>query len=256
MTSLRALVVDDERPARTKLRRLLADVPEVSVVGEAGDGRRAVTMLRELEVDLVFLDVQMPGLDGFGVLAELAGEPLPAVIFLTAHDEYAVRAFEVHALDYLLKPVTAERLAAAVGRARQARSEPAALDLEARLERLLSELGRGPRYLERILVTENERSFLIRLDQVSWIESSRNYVVLHAPGKRYEVRGALTMLETRLDPAQWLRINRSALVRIDSIAQLEPWFHGEYRVLLRDGTRTTWSRRYLARAEEILGRHF
>jgi two-component system LytT family response regulator len=128
--------------------------------------------------------------------------------------------------------------------------------LEERIERLLQQLDRAPRYLERVLVTVDERSFFLKLDRVSWIESDRNYVIFHAGQERYEVRGTLGALEERLDPAQWLRINRSQIVNIESIAQLEPWFHGEYRILLKDGTRATWSRRYLGRAEEILGKKF
>jgi len=256
MTALRVLVVDDERPARTRLRRMLAELGGTEVIGEAESGLTAVDAIRELRPDLVFLDVQMPGLDGFGVLGVLQGSVMPHVVFVTAHDEFAVRAFEVNALDYLLKPVSAGRLRDAVERARRASAREEGDPFEARLAQALEQLGRAPRFLERVLVTANGRSFFVPLRQVAWIEASRNYVVLHVGKEAHTVRGSLSALEQRLDPAMWVRINRSQIVNIEGIAHLEPWFHGEYRILLRDGTRVTWSRRYLARAEELLGRQF
>ena len=256
MKPLRALIVDDERPARAKVRRLLADAPDIEIVGEADSGRAAVDAIREHHPEVVFLDVQMPGLDGFGVLAELDGEHMPQVVFVTAYDEYAVRAFEVHALDYLLKPVDPARFRTVLDRVRAHFERGTPSPLEERIERLLQQLDRAPRFLERVLVTVDERSFFLKLDRVSWIESDRNYVIFHAGQERYEVRGTLGALERRLDPARWLRINRSQIVNIESIVQLEPWFHGEYRILLRDGTRATWSRRYVGKGEDILGKKF
>ncbi len=252
---IRTLIIDDERPARAKIRRLLAEASDVEVVGEAADGRAALAAIRERDPDLVFLDVQMPGLDGFGVLAELEPEALPVVVFVTAFDEYAVRAFEVNALDYLLKPVDPERFQRLLERVRR-HFEPGSPALDERIERLLRQVGRAPRFLERVLVTSDGRSRFLKLVEVIRIESARNYLVLHAGPERHTVRGSLGGLEAQLDPQKWLRINRSEILQIDRIAHLEPWFHGEYRVLLDDGTRSTWSRRYLARADEILGRKF
>lgn len=257
---LRAIIADDERPARAKLRRLLAEHGDVEIVGEADGGAAALDAIHALRPDVVFLDVQMPGLDGFGVAAGLDGDPLPHIVFVTAHDDFAVRAFEVHALDYLLKPVTAERLGAAVERVRRAAAaRPAGGALEARMERLermLREMDRAParRPLERLLVTSGERSLFVPLRQVLWMEASRNYVVLHVGKETFTVRGPLSALEERLDADAWVRVNRSQLVNLDAVAHLEPWFHGEYRVVLRDGARLTWSRRYLDRAPELLGR--
>jgi two-component system LytT family response regulator len=255
---LRVLVVDDERPARAKMRRLLGELPDITVVGEADGGRTAVAAIRELAPDVVFLDVQMPELDGFGVIEALSGSRIPHVVFVTAHDEFAVRAFSVHALDYLLKPVEPDRVRDAVERARQAIARHSPAVLEERLERLLQQLDRPStvKHLERILVTVDTRSFFVPLNQVLWIESARNYVILHVGAEQHSVRGSLGALEERLDPARWVRINRSQIINIDAIAHLESWFHGEYRVLLRDGTRATWSRRYLDRAEAVLGRQF
>lgn len=252
MTRLRALVVDDERPARARLRRLLADVPGVEAVGEAEDGRSAVAEVARLRPDLVFLDIQMPGLDGFGVLEALGAEP-PAIVFVTAYDEHAVRAFEVEALDYLLKPVSAERLRGAVERAVAARRDR---EFGARLDALLTSVRPAPRYLERVVATVEGRTVLVPLAQVTRIESDRNYVVFHAPPRAYPVRGTLGALEARLDPARWVRVNRATIVPIAGIAHAEPWFHGEHHLTLRDGSKVVWTRRYLDRAAEVLGPQF
>ena len=257
MTALRVVVVDDERPARARLRRMLAAIPDVEVVDEAGSADDAVRAIRRAQPDLVFLDVQMPGTDGFGVVERLEPGERPRVVFVTAHDAFAVRAFEVSALDYLLKPVDPARLAQAVERARRAGARDEADGGSERIDQLLRTLGRGAaRFLERVVVTEEGKSFFVPLEHVLWVESDRNYVVLHAGTRSFTVRGTLQALEEKLDPERWVRINRSQVVRVDAIAHVEPWFHGEYHVVLRDGTKTTWSRHYLDRAEELLGRPF
>lgn len=253
VTELRVLLVDDERPARQRLRRLLQARGGVAIVGEAIDGTSAVAAIRTLAPDLVFLDVQMPGRDGFGVIAELE-DPLPAIVFVTAFDEYAVKAFEVHALDYLLKPVAPERLAQVFERMRRPEPPGRIQGLASRLDRLLEALDRRPRYLERILVTRGEGAAFLRLDRVTHAEASRNYVKLHEPNVTHTIRGSLGALVERLDPARWVQVNRSTAVRIDAIAQVEPWFHGEYHLTLAGGARIIWSRRFLSRADEILGR--
>jgi two-component system LytT family response regulator len=255
VSDVRVLLVDDERPARQRLRRLLEAQGGVTIVAEAADGRAAVDAIREQQPDLVFLDVQMPRLDGFGVVAEL-GEPLPAIVFVTAFDEYAVKAFEVHALDYLLKPVAPERLAQVFERLGRPKAIERAGSLATRLDRLLETLDRRPRFLERILVSRGERSAFLKLDRVSHAEAARNYVSLHGPDGPHVVRGSLGALEARLDPARWVRVNRSTLVQIDAIAQVEPWFHGEFHLTLTGGAKVVWSRRFLTRADEVLGRKF
>jgi two-component system LytT family response regulator len=250
---LRVLLVDDERPARQRLRRLLDAQSEVEIVGEAADGLAAVQRIRELGPDLVFLDVQMPGLDGFGVVAAL-DDPLPDIVFVTAFDEFAVQAFEVHALDYLLKPVASERLARVFARVRRPAPDPRSGSLSSKLDRLLEALDRQPRYLERILVSRGEQSSFLRLDRVTHAEASRNYVRLHEPGGTHIVRGALGALLGRLDPRCWVQVNRSTVVRIEAIAKVEPWFHGEHHLTLLGGAKVVWSRRFLSRAADVLGR--
>ncbi len=248
MTALRVLLVDDERPARARLRRLLQAEPGVEIVGEAGDGKAAVGAIRKLRPDVVLLDVQMPGLDGFGVVAAL-GDNAPQIVFVTAHDAFAVRAFEIEALDYLLKPVSPERLGAALARARRPKAG-AANGVEERLDGLLRRLD-GEGRLRHLLVHDGEDLVFVRLDQVTRIVADRNYVTLHTGGKAYTLRQPIGRLEQRLDPARWVRVNRSELIPIDQIARLEPWFHGEFEIVLRNGARARWTRRYVGRAAAL-----
>ncbi len=255
-TVIRVLLVVDESPANTKVRRLLDSASDFEIIGETDDGYQAVALIGSLRPEVVFLDVQMPGLDGFGVLANLEPDQMPHIVFITAYDEYAVHAFELHALDYLLKPVGPERFEAVLARVRGQvgkSASPLALD---RVEELLRHVIREPRYLERVLVSREERSFFVRLENVSRVEAAKNTLVFHSAKGPYYMRGTLGTIEDKLDPDRWVRINRSEIVQIDAIAELEPWFRGEYRVALRDGTKTVWGRRYLDRVDEVLGRKF
>jgi two-component system LytT family response regulator len=255
--TLRVVIVDDERPARTKLRRYLAAEPDVEVVAEASGGIAAVEAIRATQPDLVFLDVQMPDLDGFGVVEALAGDPAPRVVFVTAHDRYAVKAFEVHALDYLLKPVGPDRFAVVLARARrEIERAGAAPDLAERIARLVEDMRGAPRYAERILVTSGERGQLLEVSRLDRVEADRNYVTLHAGRDVYRMRGTLDRLERRLDPSVFVRVNRSTIVRVGAIKEVQPWFHGEYRIVLVDGTEVTWTRTHLDRAAELFLREF
>jgi two-component system, LytTR family, response regulator len=254
--TLRVVIVDDERPARAKLRRYLAAEPDFDVIAEASGGLRGVEVIRVTHPDLVFLDVQMPDLDGFGVVEALAGDPAPYVVFVTAHDRYAVRAFEVHAFDYLLKPVGADRFAKVLERVRREVARKDGPALAERVARLVEDLRGVPRYAERILVTEGERGVPVDVDRIDRVEADRNYVTLHAGSDVYRLRGTLEGLERKLDPSKFVRVNRSTLVRIDSIKEVHPWFHGEYRVVLVDGTEVTWTRTHLDRAAEIFLKDF
>ena len=245
---IRVLVVDDEAPARAKLRRLLADEASVRIVAEASTGREAVERIREHVPDIVLLDVQMPELDGFGVVEEIGTGAMPEVIFITAHDEHAVQAFEVHALDFVLKPVSRDRLRAAVERARVRLRERQAVagDLAPRLAALLAERGGHREYLHRLLVEGDRASVFVPVARIDRLEAERNYVHVYVGGARYTVRGTLAALEERLNPEQFLRVNRSTIVRLDTVSAVHPWSHGDYRVEMADGTTVTWSRRYHA----------
>ncbi|MBZ5601412.1 MAG: LytTR family DNA-binding domain-containing protein [Acidobacteriia bacterium] len=238
--SIRTLLVDDERPARRKMSRFLEAAADFEIVGEAGDGAEAMEAVERLRPDVVFLDVQMPQMDGFAVAAALK-DPRPEIVFVTAHDKFALKAFEVHALDYLLKPYDEERFQKVLERIRKRRRGDG--DLMERLQRMLGEIQ--ARYPDRVLVTENERSFFVAVADLDWLEGARNYVVLHAGGKTHTIRGTLDALSKKLDPSAFVRVNRSAIVRLDSIHELQPWFHGEYKIVMKDGSTVSWSRRYV-----------
>jgi two-component system, LytTR family, response regulator len=252
--TIRTVIVDDEPVARRRLRRLLRGAPDVDVIGECADGATAVEIARVLRPDLVLLDVQMPELDGFGVLQNLAPEQMPDVIFVTAHDRYAVRAFEVHALDYLLKPVDADRLADALERARGRLLERQRAPVDSRLLALLQDLAAERRYLARLPVKSDGRILVVDLADVDWIGAADNYVTLHAGTREHLLRETMGRLERELDPEHFVRIHRSAIVQIDRVRELVSDFHGDFEVVLRDGTRLTLSRSYRAKVERALGR--
>jgi two-component system LytT family response regulator len=250
---LRVLVVDDEAPARRKILRLLREESAVEIAGEADSGEAAVAAIRKQHPDLVFLDVQMPGLDGFGVIQSLnaAKIALPRVVFITAHDRFALRAFEVHAFDYLLKPVGEQRFREALRRAR-IQHEQSAVGYASRLGAMLEEFQREKSLPDRVLVQESSRAIFVSVKDISWVEADRNYVLLHCPKKTHTLRSTLDTLQSTLDPKLFVRINRATLVRLEAIRELLPWFHGEYKVMLHDNTELRWSRRYVSQRPELL----
>jgi two-component system LytT family response regulator len=252
---VRVLIADDEAPARQKVRRLLADEPDVEVVGEAATGAEAVQAIRDTSPDVVFLDIQMPVLDGFGVVEEVGVDAMPHVVFVTAYDEHALRAFEVRALDYLLKAVTPDRFRAVLQRVRAqlARGREAAGELAERLDQLVGALAPKPRFLRRLLVQDGNKALLMPVERIDRMEAERNYVRLHAAAGTYLVRGSIGAMAERLDPDRFLRINRSEIVRLDAVKELHPWFHGDYRVVMHDGTVLMWSRRYRALTDGEFG---
>src|SRR5438093_4190291 len=261
---IKALIIDDEALARDAIRLRLRDEPDIEVVGETADGADAVELVRTLQPDLVFLDVQMPVLDGFEVVERVASDHLPIVVFVTAHDRYALKAFETHALDYLLKPFTASRFHAALDRARLEVARAGDHETHQRLVELLDERrqarerpsGRvaaaGEGYLARLAVKHNERIVLVKVADIDWIESSANYVHLHARGVSYAVRMTMGELERRLDPDRFARIHRSTIVQIDRIAEIVAAWHGDFDVTLHDGTVLRLTRNY---RDRVLSRH-
>ncbi|MBK6315052.1 MAG: response regulator transcription factor [Blastocatellia bacterium] len=237
------MLVDDERPARTKLRRYLADEDGIEVAGEADCGRAAIDVIRRLRPDLVFLDVQMPDMDGFAVV-EALGSEAPAIVFVTAHDEFALRAFEVHAMSYLLKPVSPARFHETLSRIR------------GRIERgdRVADSRAGEPFAERILVPDGDRSVFVRVEGIDRIEADRNYVVVHAGTAEYRMRATIESIAARLDPSRFLRANRSTVVRLDAVVEVQPWFHGEYRLRMSDGAEVMWTRTFIDRAPaSVLG---
>lgn len=249
---IRVLIVDDEPPARRRIRDLLEEEPDVDVVGECRDGAQAVATLEAVAPDLVFLDVQMPEMDGFEVVRALGPERVPAVVFVTAYDRYAVQAFEVHALDYLLKPFDRERFRAAVQRAREALRRPPEAGPDPRVLALLETLQPPPHYPDRIPVRSGPRIRLVPVDEVDYFRAEDNYVRLCVGERSHLVRETLAGLEARLDPARFLRIHRSLIVNRSRIREVEPLFAGEYVVTLADGTRLTSGRSFRDRIRDAL----
>ncbi len=251
---VRALIVDDEPPAREILRRLLAADSEVELLGECGDGAEAVEAIRRLRPDVVFLDVQMPGMDGFGVLDELAAGELPLVVFVTAYDAYALRAFEVHALDYLLKPFDDERFDDALVRIKRTLHRREVDAVSRRLVALLEERGGAATSPpQRLMVRSGGRVVYLRPEEIDWIEAADYYVRLHVGGSRHLLRDSLSALEERLDPRRFARVHRSAIVNLERVRELHPGVGGSAVLVLDDGTRLPLSRRQKARFAELLG---
>jgi two-component system LytT family response regulator len=246
---MRTLIVDDETPARERLKRYLATLEGVDVIGEAQDGVQAVEMIEAQSPELVLLDIQMPGLDGFGVVEAL--EDPPAIIFVTAYDQYAIRAFEVHALDYLLKPFSRERLAKAIRRAREALAE--GQDLSAQLRPLLEGLAADGQYLTRLAVRDRESIRVLDVDEVDWIGIEDEQVMVHVGDQAYPVRRTLTELEARLDPKRFFRAHRSAIVNLDRVQEIIPWFKGSHILRLTTGAEVDLSRAQARVLRKILG---
>ena len=252
---IKAIVVDDEPPARRNLRALLKGVPDIELVKECGNGRDAVSSIREFQPELVFLDVQMPEMDGFEVLEQLTDQPMPVIIFVTAYDQYALKAFEVSALDYLLKPFDDARFHKALSQARRQIEQQDASELGRKFLTLMGSREirpEAPRYLTRLMVKTAGRVIFIRTDEVDWIEAYDNYVRLHVGGKAHLLRQTMNELETGLNPEQFARIHRSTIVNLDRVKELHPHFN-EHLVILVDGTELKLSRTRKEWLEQWLG---
>jgi two-component system LytT family response regulator len=252
--TIRTLIVDDEPIAREGVRVQLAKLPGVEVVAECGNGLEAVAAIRELAPDLVFLDVQMPGMDGFEVVEAVGAARMPAVIFVTAYDKYALQAFEVSAVDYLLKPFDAERFQKAFGRARDQLQKRDLDSVRETLHSLLEGVRPARKYLERFVVKAGGRIFFLQAAEIDWIEAADNYVSLHAGRETHLIRETLTALEAKLNPEDFIRVRHSAIVNVKRIRELHPLFKGEYQILLQGGARLTSSRRYRDRLSGLLGK--
>jgi two-component system LytT family response regulator len=247
--TVRALVVDDEAPARRRIRRLLAADSGITVVGECGDGESALALIARERPDLVFLDVQMPERDGFGVVQALPAGELPAILFVTAHDRYALRAFDVHAVDYLLKPFSGERFRTALARARERIARHAA---DPGLASLAGTLRSRPAYLTRVPVRTGGRTVFVDLAAVDWMDAADNYVRLHVKQREYLVRETLASLEAQIDPERFVRVHRSAIVQVDRVVEIRPQSHGDAELLLDGGARVAVSRTWRERVQSAL----
>jgi two-component system LytT family response regulator len=243
---IRTLIVDDEPLARSRLRQLLQNEPGIEIIGECADGREAVAAMKKTPPELVFLDVQMPEIDGFGVIEAVGTGPLPVIVFVTAHDRFALRAFEVHAVDYLLKPFDRERFQKALRRAVEQVGNRDSGAIRQRQSALLADLPSS-----RLAVKSGNHVVWVKLDEIDWIGSADNYAELHAGAKSHLLRETLGALETRLGSEHFVRISRSAIVNTRRIKELHRLFYGGYELVLQDGTRLTLSRRHRHKLKQL-----
>jgi two-component system LytT family response regulator len=242
--SYAVVIIDDEPPARAKLQRFIAELADFRVIAEAGTVEEGVDALRNTVADVLFLDIQLGNRSGFEVLEGLT--PAPLVIFTTAYSEYAVKAFELQALDYLLKPFDRERFTRSIERTREALKEPDHSDVEERVRRLLAQIPGRPATAQQILIKDTDKAFFLSVDDIQRVSAAGNYVEVHARGKVHLVRDTLTTFIAQLDPSEFLRVHRSHVVRINFIAEMRPLFHGDYDLVLKDGATLSLSRRYKA----------
>ena len=253
--AIRTLIVDDEPLAREKLRGFLEKETDVEILGECRDGREALEKIEQDQPDIVFLDVQMPEMDGFEVLEHVDAEHLPIVIFVTAYDQYALKAFDVHAVDYLLTPFERKRFAEALARARSDVERHQGGSVKRQLLDLLQEVeARRSKYPTRLVIKTSGRVVFLKVDEIDWVDAAGNYVRLHAGNDSHMLRETMGRLEERLDPEKFLRIHRSTIVNIERISELQQQFHGDYLVVLKNGRRLTLSRSYRDRIQDLLSR--
>ncbi len=252
--AIRALIVEDEPLMRERLRGLLAEEPDVECVGECANGTEAVAAIDADRPDLVFLDVQMPGLDGFEVIEAVGVERMPATVFVTAYDRYALKAFEVQALDYLLKPFNRPRFREALGRARARLRQGPGPEVQELLRGLLDDVRAASRPPRRLVVRADSRITLVKPEEVDWVEAAGNYVRLHVGKDEHLLRATMDGVEAQLPAGQFVRIHRSTIVNLERIQALEPTFHGDYVIQLRDGTELPLSRTYRPALEKLLDR--
>jgi len=242
--NIRTLIVDDQSIAREALRHLLQQESDLEIVGVAANGREAIEAIDALAPELVFLDVQMPEMDGFEVAARVDRSRRPIIIFVTAHDEFALKAFEAHALDYLVKPCQPERLKLALQRARHQLQSNQTGEIQQKLDELLRDLKSNSRYPERLTIKSNGRILFLRVAEIDLVEAADNYVKLHVGNETHLFRETMAALEEKLSPERFVRISRSVIVNVESVKELHPLFHGEYSVTLRSGARVTLTRGY------------
>jgi two-component system LytT family response regulator len=249
MSKIRTLIVDDEPLAREGIRMLLQGDPEIHIVDECVDGNQAVAMIRALEPELVFLDIQMPEMSGFDVIEAICDGWMPVFVFVTAFDKYALRAFDANAVDYLLKPFTAERFSRALARAKTQLARDQGSAMSHKLLAVLEGLHGGSKYIERLVVRSGRRIYLLSAADIDWIEAAENYVNLHRGKEIRLAHYTMTSLEARLDPAAFLRVHRRAIVNLKRIKELQLHSHGEYVIILENGTRLMSGRKYRANIE-------
>lgn len=246
------LVVDDEKHARTRILKYLNQDSEITIAGECANGKEAIKFIKAHSPQIVFLDIQMPGIDGLGVVEAIGTDNMPAVIFVTAYDQYAVNAFKVNALDYVLKPVAEERLSEALKRAKDNLQKNDLGSLNTRLMALLNQMNSDTGgYLDRLTIKSSDHIYFVKIDEIDWIEADDNYVRIHTSDKAHLLRETMKNLEKTLDPSVFLRIHRSTIVNMDRIKEIQQWFNNEYVVILKSGKELPMSRGYRDKAKNI-----
>jgi two-component system, LytTR family, response regulator len=251
---IRALIIDDEPLARKFIRRMLKDDRDIEIIGEAGNGKDAVALITKHDPDIVFLDVQMPEMDGFAVLESIKNDQFPEIIFTTAYEQYAIRAFELHALDYLLKPFDQARFKDAIKHAKDRFRSEHQQHGRLQIGALLESIRNKPEYLDRVVIKAGGRITFLHTREINWIEADDKYVHLHTDKSNPMVRQTLSAMEAQLDPKKFRRIHRSAIVNVERIKELQPLFNGEHSIVLENGTKLTLSRNYKDTLFEILGK--
>ncbi len=252
---IRTLIVDDEQLARERLMNLLKDDSDIHIIGQCDTGKQAIEVIRNEAPDLVFLDVQMPEGNGFEVLESVDFHKMPIVVFVTAYDQYAVQAFDVHALDYLLKPFDQARFEKTLIRAKSEVVLRNSTNVDQKLLSLLEHIESNKKIMDRILVKSSGRVFFLKYDEIDWIESAGNYVKLHVGSESHLLRETMTEMERKLEPNKFVRIHRTTIVNVDRIRELQPWFNGDYIVLLHNGAKLTASRGYKKKLSDLYHEH-
>jgi len=253
--SIRTIIVDDEPPARHKLKLFLADEPDFEIIAECSNGAEAISAIAKHRADVMFLDIQMPEVDGFGVLETISPARLPFVVFVTAHDAYALKAFEVRALDYLLKPYDRTRLRQTLTRVRAAMQHASIEKQQTQILSMLADLKTHRKHPERILIKSAGRVYFVNVDEIEWAEAEGNYVRLHVGSESHLVRQTMNALERRTDPHRFVRIHRSTLVNVARVKEIQPWFEGDYVAILLSGKRLSVSRPYRKKLTRLLEQH-
>jgi len=254
-SNIKILIVDDEPLGRKMVYQMLTIHHDIKIVGECENGEEAIAKTLSLNPDLIFLDIQIPKIDGFGVLKQIENEKQPAIIFVTAYDEYAIRAFEVNACDYLLKPYNQERFDQALERGIQQIRRQNTSSINEQLREFLSENKTSEKFIERFIIKKRGRVFFLKSEEILWIEAEGNYVFMHTPREKHLFREAISRLAERLNPQKFQRIGRSAIVNLDFVQEMQPWFRGNYKVILKNGTELKLSPHYRENVNEYFAGH-
>ena len=249
---IRTLIIDDMPLARERIRRVLSYDADIEIVGECVDGKQAVDGIRNLNPDLVFLDIHMPEMSGFDVIEKVSVDKMPVIVFVTAYDEFALRAFEVHAFDYLLKPFEMERMQETIARAKELIQKGNNSNLDQRLSDLIKTVRKSEKYLKRLAIKSRDKSVLLMVEEIDYIVSDGNYLYIHFGGKSHLIRASLQYFETRLDPEKFVRIHRSTIINVDSVKEMHPLFNGDQLIVMKDKKQLNLSRKYRDRLNRLL----